>query len=74
MPGDRVIGTLPLHLAAAVAARGAAVWHLDLPRLAPWQRGRELGADALDNAGARLVRYEVRTWAPRDEEQRWPTR
>lgn len=67
-PGDRVLGTLPLHLAAAVVARGAAFWHLDLPRLGFEQRGREMDADALENAGARLLRYEVRPWLTAEEE------
>ena len=29
-PGDTVIGTLPVNLAAQVCARGAAYWHLAL--------------------------------------------
>ncbi len=56
--GDVVYGTLPVHLAAALCARGAQYHHLilDLPVTA---RGRELTADELDLYGARLVRFEV---------------
>jgi CRISPR-associated protein Csx16 len=58
-PGDVVLGSLPVNLAAEVCARGAAFYHLslDLPRDA---RGRELSADELAAYGARLERYEVR--------------
>ncbi len=55
-PGDRIYGTLPVHLAAALCARGAQYHHLilDLPVEA---RGRELTADELERFGARLVRF-----------------
>jgi len=57
-PGDRVIGTLPIHLAAEVCQHGGMYLHLavDLPRSA---RGRELSADELERYGARLTRYHV---------------
>jgi len=58
-PGDRVIGTLPVNLAAEVCALGAEYWHLAL-RLRPEQRGRELTADELAADGVELMRYEVR--------------
>jgi CRISPR-associated protein Csx16 len=56
--GDQVYGTLPVHLAAELCARGARYYHLilDLPANA---RGRELTADELDQYGARLVRFQV---------------
>jgi CRISPR-associated protein Csx16 len=57
-PGDTVIGTLPVHLAAQVCARGAHYLHLSLDLPAPW-RGRELSADDLCTAGARLEAYHV---------------
>ncbi len=57
--GDRVLGTLPPRLAADVCAAGAEYWHLEVPMRADW-RGRELSADQLETAGARLVRFEVR--------------
>jgi len=57
--GDRVVGTLPAHLAAEVCERGAEYVHLaiDLP---PALRGRELSAEELDRLGARLVPLIVR--------------
>lgn len=58
-PGDTVIGTLPVHLAAEICARGARYLHLsmDLP-----QTGRRpnLSADEMDGFGARLEEFEVR--------------
>lgn len=57
-PGDRVIGTLPVHLAAAVCERGGAYWHLALD-LPPERRGQDLSADDMEAAGARLERYHV---------------
>lgn len=64
--GDVVIGTLPIHLAAAVCTRGArfVFLALDLP---PAVRGGELLAADLDNYGARLIEYtaaEVGAWPP----------
>lgn len=57
--GDRVIGTLPVALAAQVCAAGAEYWHLtlDLPAEA---RRRELSADDMDAFGARIERFDVR--------------
>ena len=57
--GDTVIGSLPLHLAAAVCERGARFLHLSLDIPAEW-RGRELTADQLDLAGARLEEFFVK--------------
>ena len=57
-PGDVVIGTLPVHLAAQVCARGARYLHLTLD-LEAAQRGSELSTDELDAAGARLTPYTV---------------
>jgi CRISPR-associated protein Csx16 len=56
--GDIVIGTLPVHLVAAVCARGAKYFHLTID-LTAQQRGQELTADDLDAAGAHLVPYRV---------------
>ena len=56
--GDTVIGSLPPHLAAEVCARGARFLHLRLDIPAEW-RGRELSADELEMAGARLEEYFV---------------
>lgn len=57
-PGDTVVGTLPVHLAAAVCARGATFWFLalDLPRD---RRGQELTAEDLEQMHARLEAYWV---------------
>lgn len=57
-PGDVVIGTLPVHLAAIVCERGGRYLHLSLD-LAPGQRGRELAFEDMSNSGARLVEYRV---------------
>jgi len=57
-PGDVVLGTLPVHLAAEVCARGAHYFNLSLD-LPPEARGRELSADELDAYGARLEQYRV---------------
>ena len=57
-PGDTVIGTLPLHLAAAVQAKGARFLFLELD-LPPEARGHELDADAMERYGGRLVEYRI---------------
>lgn len=58
-PGDWVMGSLPVSMAAQVCARGARYLHLsiDLPAHA---RGTELTARELDSLGARLQAFEVR--------------
>ena len=38
-PGDRVVGTLPMQLAAQVCARGAEYWHLVLHMPQPVRAG-----------------------------------
>ncbi len=58
VPGDSVIGTLPIHLVADACGRGAAYLHLQFD-LSAEQRGRELAADDLDALGACLVGYCV---------------
>lgn len=57
-PGDSVIGTLPVNLAAQVCARGAAYWHLALEMPAE-ARGCELSAQALQALGATLQQFNV---------------
>lgn len=56
--GDRVIGSLPVNLAARVCELGAQYVHLsiDMPHE---YRGRELDADQLERLGARLETYRV---------------
>lgn len=55
---DVVIGTLPVHLAAAVSARGARFLNLSLD-LPPDERGKELSTDDLERFGARLEEYRL---------------
>lgn len=57
-PGDVVVGTLPVNLAAEVCARGARYFNLSLS-LPQAARGRELTAHELDAFGARLEEYAV---------------
>jgi len=57
-PGDVVIGTLPIHLAARVCQRGGRYLHLSL-ELPPEWRGRELSAADLRRFGARLEEFQV---------------
>lgn len=58
-PGDTVIGTLPVNLAAQVCAAGARYVHLSIHLPAHW-RGQELNAEQLDAAQARLQEFVVR--------------
>lgn len=57
--GDIVLGILPVHMAAAVCARGARYFHLGLavPRE---DRGRELTAADMARFGACLEEFVVR--------------
>jgi len=57
-PGDQVVGTLPVHLAATVCGHGGRYYHLtlDIPAEA---RGRELTANDMRQFGARLEEYVV---------------
>ena len=62
-PGDTVMGTLPVHLAAQVCARGGRFVSLDL-QLPPAMRGRELSATEMQHCRASLIRYDVRPVQP----------
>jgi len=57
-PGDTVVGSLPVHLAAVVCDRGARYMHLemDVPQA---MRGRELSAEEMAACNARLNQYNV---------------
>jgi CRISPR-associated protein Csx16 len=57
-PGDTIIGTLPVHLAAEVCARGGRYLHLTL-QLPADMRGRELGAEDMAALGTRVEEYRV---------------
>lgn len=58
VPGDRVIGTLPAHVAGEVCGRGGRYFHLamDVPGSA---RGAELTVEEMVRSGARLEEYRV---------------
>ncbi|MGH9896050.1 MAG: CRISPR-associated protein Csx16 [bacterium] len=58
-PGDIVIGTLPVNLAAEVCARGGRYLHLTL-ELPPEWRGVELSAEDMRGFGARVEEYCVK--------------
>jgi len=64
-PGDWVIGTLPVNLAAAVCARGARFFYLamDLP---PERRGQELSPAEMRAYGAQLQEFRVQRLDPSD--------
>ena len=56
--GDVVIGTLPIHLAAEVHARGASYVHLEL-HVPSHMRGPEISAEQLRVLGGALRPYRV---------------
>lgn len=56
--GDKVLGTLPVHLAAQVCAKGADYYHLSLD-VPAHLRGKELSLDDMTACDARLERYWV---------------
>lgn len=56
---DKVIGSLPVNLAARVCAKGAVYLHLNV-ELPAGLRGQELTADDLERLGARLESFEIR--------------
>lgn len=66
---DKVIGSLPVNLAAQVCAKGAAYWHLSV-ELPAELRGRELSADELEQLGARLQPFDVTPLTLRESELR----
>lgn len=57
-PGDVVIGSLPVNLAADVCARGGRYLHLSLDLPAAW-RGLELTAAQMRDCGARVEEYQI---------------
>lgn len=61
--GDVVVGTLPVHLAARVCARGARYLHLSVA-VPAGLRGIELSAVELAGLGATLQAFEVRAVPP----------
>lgn len=61
--GDRVIGTLPIHLAARVCESGGRYFHLSLD-LSAEKRGQELSIDELREYGAVVEEFLVRKSPP----------
>lgn len=61
--GDIVMGTLPVHLACEVCARGARYLHLELDLPAD-ARGRDLSADDMERFGAHLTEFEITRVTP----------
>lgn len=57
-PGDTIIGTLPVHLAAEICTRGGRYFHLAL-EIPSNRRGSELNADDLSRFGARIEEYRI---------------
>ncbi len=57
--GDTVLGTLPIHLVAQICDRGASYYHLTL-NLPEHLRGRELSAQEMKKANARLEQYTAK--------------
>lgn len=57
-PGAVVVGTLPIHLAAELHVRGARSLHLSLD-LPAELRGRDLSAEQMNRARARIEEYRV---------------
>jgi CRISPR-associated protein Csx16 len=65
LPGDRVIGILPVNLVADICERGARYWHLalDVPQDV---RGKELTAAQMSEYGARIEEYQAKRVPPGD--------
>lgn len=63
-PGDVVVGTLPIQLAASICQRSARYLHLvmDMPKEG---RRRDLSADEMDGYNARIEEFTVRRVEPR---------
>lgn len=57
-PGDTVIGSLPVNLAAGICERGARYLHLSL-ELPAHLRGQELTADQLEKLCAEVREYRI---------------
>ena len=57
-PGDVVLGTLPVHLAAEVCQNGGRYFHLSMDVPASL-RGQELTADMMEKLGASLTEFSI---------------
>lgn len=69
-PGDRVLGTLPVNLAAEVCQRGARYFHLSLDVPPEW-RGRELTLADMKRFGASLREFRVEAIIPENDVTAW---
>ena len=58
--GDEVIGTLPIHMEAAVIKRGASYTHLSM-EIPTSLRGKELTKEQMRECGARLERFDIKS-------------
>lgn len=58
--GDTVLGTLPIHIAADICARGASFYFLQLPQEAE-KRGSEYSAQDMTDMGCTLKPYFIKT-------------
>lgn len=67
-PGDVVIGTLPVHLAAQVQENGGRYLHLQLD-LPPALRGKELSAEEMSRVNAQLSEYRISQISNTDKEK-----
>lgn len=56
--GDKVIGSLPVNLAAEICEKGASYWNLSL-QIPAEARGVELSADKLDEYSAKLEQFLI---------------
>ena len=56
--GDRVLGTLPVNLAAEVCRRGGTYFHLTLD-VPPEYRGKELSPQQMSQFGAQLQAFYI---------------
>lgn len=65
-PGDTVIGTLPVHLAAAVCSAGASYINLSID-LPAHTRGKELSCEQLMQFNARLEAFHTERIAKPDD-------
>jgi len=57
-PGDRVLGILPVNLAAEVCARGGRYFHLSM-EVPQESRGRDLSAEDMRRFGAALKEFHI---------------
>jgi CRISPR-associated protein Csx16 len=58
-PHHKVVGTLPVHLAAQVCSKGVQFFSLEM-NVPPELRGSELSIEQMEAFGAKLVEYHVK--------------